>query len=109
MSVVLDEASTEQKRESIRDSGSSNEKILRFESRHQHTDNKLSHLKDIEQEDLIKFQERFKRGIYSHGTALSIWGMSDVSISPFHMTFPFGYNLTNVKAAGLLCSQSSIM
>ena len=42
-------------------------------------------------------QNRFKKGIYSHETALFLWDLTDRTPNRYCMTFPENYNLTNPK------------
>lgn len=57
-------------------------------------------------DEFVELQGRFKKGIFSHGTALFLWGLTDQTPNTFQMTFPHGYNLCNVKAEGVHCSQA---
>ena len=57
-------------------------------------------------DEFIELQGRFKKGVFSYGTALFLWGLTDRTPNTFHMTFPQGYNLRNVKAEGVLCTQA---
>lgn len=52
---------------------------------------------DLMWDDFLKYQARFRKGIYSHETALFFWDLSDRTPDRYVMTFPKGYNLTNVK------------
>lgn len=56
-------------------------------------------------DDFFNFQRRFKRGIYSHETALFLLDLTDRTPNQFHMTFPSNYNLTKAKEAGICCTQ----
>lgn len=58
-------------------------------------------------DEFVELQGRFKRGIFSYGTALFLWGLTDQTPNVFQMTFPQGYNLRNVKAEGVHCAQAS--
>lgn len=56
-------------------------------------------------DDFFNLQRRFKRGIYSHETALFLLDLTDRTPMQFHMTFPSNYNLTKAKEAGICCTQ----
>ena len=107
MSVVSSMALVEQIRDSSEDSCNMDEIALRIGDMRNAISQNMKKMSSAEQSDILDLQNRFKRGIYSHSTALFLWGLSEVTALPFHMTFPFGYNLTNAKATGLSCSQSS--
>ena len=49
-------------------------------------------------------QNRYKRGIYSLGTALFLCDLTDRTPGRFHMTFPSTYNLSNPKKVGVICN-----
>lgn len=51
-------------------------------------------------------QARFGRGVFSHETALYLWGLTDRTPAAFQMTFPATYNTGAARAAGLRCSQT---
>ncbi len=57
-------------------------------------------------DDFINLQSRFKKGIFSHETALFLHDLTDRTPIKYQMTFPKGYNLTSVKTEGVLCYQS---
>lgn len=61
-------------------------------------------LPDAWDDELVTLQNRFKRGVYSLGTALYLCDLTDRTPERFHMTFPATYNLSGPKATGLLCS-----
>lgn len=50
-------------------------------------------------DDMFALQYRFAKGIYSHGTALYLHGLTDRTPLRYEMTFPQGYNPTAVKEA----------
>ncbi len=52
-------------------------------------------------------QYRFRRGIYSHGTALFLHHLTDRTPYAIEMTFPTGYNTHNAKEVGILCAHVS--
>lgn len=56
-------------------------------------------------DEMFNLQYRFKKGVYSHETALFLWDLTDRTPSKFHMTFPTTYNLLKPKEVGILCSQ----
>ncbi len=56
-------------------------------------------------DEIFNLQNRFKKGIYSHETALFLWDLTDRTPNRYHMTFPMNYNLTNPKEEDILCAQ----
>lgn len=56
-------------------------------------------------DEIFNLQNRFKRGIYSHETALFLWDLTDRTPNRYHMTFPMNYNLTNPKKENIRCAQ----
>jgi predicted transcriptional regulator of viral defense system len=54
-------------------------------------------------DEMFNLQTRFKRGIFSHETALFILDLTDHTPIKFSMTFPLGYNTTFPEQAGILC------
>ena len=56
-------------------------------------------------DEIFNLQNRFKKGIYSHETALFLWDLTDRTPNRYHMTFPLNYNLTNPKKEDIQCSQ----
>lgn len=49
------------------------------------------------EDDFYLLQQKYKRGIYSHDTALYLLGYSDRTPSTYTMTFPKGYNTPSLK------------
>ncbi|MFI3202646.1 MAG: type IV toxin-antitoxin system AbiEi family antitoxin domain-containing protein [Eubacteriales bacterium] len=62
-------------------------------------------LPEVWEDEFINLQNRFKRGVYSHETALFIHDLTDRTPNAYHMTFPSTYNLTKVKRENVRCSQ----
>lgn len=62
-------------------------------------------LPEVWGDEIFNLQNRFKRGIYSHETALFLWDLTDRTPSKYHMTFPANYNLTKPKEENLQCVQ----
>lgn len=56
-------------------------------------------------DEIFNLQNRFKRGIYSHETALFLWDLTDRTPDKYHMTFPANYNLTKPKEERIRCVQ----
>lgn len=54
---------------------------------------------------MFNLQSRFKRGIYSHETALFLWDLTDRTPNRHYMTFPANYNLTKPKEENIRCVQ----
>lgn len=62
-------------------------------------------LPEIWDDEIFNLQNRFKRGIYSHETALFLWDLTDRTPNRYHMTFPASYNLTSPKEERIQCIQ----
>ena len=62
-------------------------------------------LPEVWDDEIFNLQNRFKRGIYSHETALFLWNLTDRTPNRYHMTFPANYNLTNPKEENVQCVQ----
>ncbi len=60
-------------------------------------------LPEVWEDEFVVLQSRYKRGIYSLDTVLFLTDLTDTTPMRFNMTFPYGYNLTNPKADGILC------
>ena len=63
-------------------------------------------LPDVWDDEFLNLQTRFKRGIFSHETALFLWNLTDRTPITYHMTFPTNYNLSNPRLEGLRCAQA---
>lgn len=61
-------------------------------------------LPDVWEDDFLNLQTRFKRGVFSHETALFLWNLTDRTPVTYHMTFPATYNLSNPRKAGIRCA-----
>lgn len=54
-------------------------------------------------EDEMYFtQYRFKKGVFSHLSALYLHSLTDRTPHQFTMTFPLGYNVNSVKKSGII-------
>ena len=62
-------------------------------------------LPDVWDDEFLNLQTRFKRGIFSHETALFLWDLTDRTPIVYHMTFPTNYNLSNPHLEGIRCAQ----
>ena len=60
-------------------------------------------LPEVWEDEFVVLQSRYKRGIYSLDTVLFLTDLTDRTPIRFNMTFPYGYNLINPKADGILC------
>ena len=49
------------------------------------------------EDDFYLLQKKYRRGIYSHDTALYLLGYSDRTPAKYTMTFPKGYNAPSLK------------
>ena len=57
---------------------------------------------DAWEDDLFLFQQRYRRGVYSHDTALYLHGYSDRTPTQYTMTFPTNYHTPSLDAEPLL-------
>ena len=62
-------------------------------------------LPEVWDDEIFNLQCRFKRGVYSHETALFLWDITDRTPNQYHMTFPANYNLTKPKEEHVRCTQ----
>ena len=62
-------------------------------------------LPEVWEDEMYHLQNRFKRGIYSHETALFLFDLTDRTPNRYYMTFPLNYNLTKVKNENIRCMQ----
>lgn len=62
-------------------------------------------LPEVWDDEMFNLQNRFKRGIYSHETALFLWDLTDRTPNAYSMTFPTNYNLTRPKEENVRCTQ----
>ena len=62
-------------------------------------------LPEVWADEMFNLQNRFKRGIYSHETALFLWDLTDRTPNVYSMTFPTNYNLTRPKEENVRCTQ----
>ena len=60
-------------------------------------------LPEIWEDDFFNLQTRFKRGIFSHETALFLLDLTDRTPNYYHMTFPNSYNTENPKKEFVRC------
>lgn len=63
-------------------------------------------LPDIWEDEFFNLQARFKKGVFSHETALYLLDLTDRTPMKYDMTFPATYNLTMAKKHFILCHQS---
>lgn len=62
-------------------------------------------LPEVWDDEIFNLQSRFKRGIFSHETALFLWDLTDRTPNRYFMTFPANYNLTKPKEENIRCIQ----
>ncbi len=62
-------------------------------------------LPEVWDDEIFNLQCRFKRGIYSHETALFLWDLTDRTPNRYNMTFPVNYNMTKPKEENIRCVQ----
>ena len=65
-------------------------------------------LPEVWDDEIFNLQNRFKRGIYSHETALFLWDLTDRTPNKYHMTLSMNYNLTNPNKANISSVQCKI-
>ncbi|MBU1145190.1 MAG: type IV toxin-antitoxin system AbiEi family antitoxin domain-containing protein [Firmicutes bacterium] len=58
------------------------------------------------EDQMYVIQQKFRRGIFSHGTALYLHGLTDKTPSVYTMTFPNSYNTSNVLSQNINTYQS---
>ena len=63
-------------------------------------------LPDAWDDELLVLQHRFKKGIFSHETALFLHGLTDRTPAEFTMTFPHAYNAKAAKDEGIIVKKS---
>ena len=61
-------------------------------------------LPEVWEDEFVNLQGRYKRGVFSLGTALFLCDLSDRTPSRYHMTFPGTYNLSSPKSEGVICN-----
>ena len=54
-------------------------------------------LPTVWEDEFVNLQGRYKRGIFSLGTALFLCDLTDRTPNKYHMTFPGTYNLSSPK------------
>ena len=54
------------------------------------------------EDDFYLLQQKYRKGVYSHDTALYLLGYSDRTPAKYTMTFPKGYNCPSIKQANIL-------
>ncbi|MCM1091235.1 MAG: type IV toxin-antitoxin system AbiEi family antitoxin domain-containing protein [Butyrivibrio sp.] len=82
-----------------------NIKYLVDKGRIEKSDRGVYILPEIWADEIFNLQNRFKRGIYSHETALFLWDLTDRTPNNYHMTFPMNYNLMKPKGEDIRCMQ----
>ncbi|WP_319402032.1 type IV toxin-antitoxin system AbiEi family antitoxin domain-containing protein [uncultured Anaeromusa sp.] len=54
-------------------------------------------------DEMFNLQSRYKKGIFSHGTALFLMDLTDRTPSKYSMTFPLQYNISALKTENVKC------
>lgn len=57
---------------------------------------------DVWEDDIYLLQQKYRRGIYSHDTALYLLGYSDRTPARYTMTFLKGYNTLSLKRENII-------
>ena len=60
-------------------------------------------LPDRFEDEMFNLQARYKKGIFSHETALFLLDLSDRTPIKFSMTFPLNYNTTSLRSENMTC------
>ncbi len=60
-------------------------------------------------DEFINLQSRFKKGVFSHETALFLHDLTDRTPINFNMTFPAGYNQAMAKKHDVKCYQNKLV
>lgn len=55
-------------------------------------------LPEIWEDEMFNVQQRYRKGIFSLGTALFLCDLTDRTPNKYHMTFPLNYNVSNVDS-----------
>ena len=63
-------------------------------------------LPEFLEDQMFVIQQRFKKGVYSHGTALYLHGLTDRIPQIYTMTFPNSYNTKTLLSEGINVYQS---
>ena len=58
-------------------------------------------LPEVWEDEMYFMQHRYGKGIFSHGAALYLHGLTDRTPSKYAMTFPYGYNPGSAKKQGI--------
>ena len=61
-------------------------------------------LPDAWEDEFTSLQSRYRRGVYSHETALFLCDLTDRTPARMNMTFPGTYNTASPRKEGILCS-----
>lgn len=62
-------------------------------------------LPEVWEDELFNLQQRYRRGIYSLGTALFLNGLTDRTPNKYQMTFPLNYNISNVDQKKVIANR----
>ena len=77
-------------------------KVLVDKGMLERTDRGIYILPGIFADEMYSLQNRFKRGVFSHETALFLHDLTDRTPIRFTMTFPAGYNTTSAKRENMI-------
>ncbi len=64
-------------------------------------------LPEVIEDEFVRYQSQYKKGIYSKETALFLHDLTDRTPIVFSMTFPENYNLTKVKIDGIKADRAN--
>jgi len=60
---------------------------------------------DVWEDEFYLFQQKYKRGIFSHDTALYLLGYCERVPLTFHMTFPASYHTKSIKNENMIVTR----
>lgn len=72
-----------------------------------HSERGIYTLPDALEDSFFNGCNRYHRGVFSHGTALYLFGLTDRTPYQLEMTFPQSYNATRARRNGILCHRVS--
>lgn len=61
---------------------------------------------NVWEDDFYMLQSKYSRGVFSHETALYLWGYTDRTPSKYTLTFPKGYNTPSLEKENVIIKRS---
>lgn len=62
-------------------------------------------LPEVWDDEMFNLQQRYRRGVFSLGTALFLLELTDRTPSKYQMTFPHNYNISNVDSNKVIANR----